>query len=101
MLKHELEIIALPTAFTLKTGQAHWDPLTRTRAIENQCYFIAACQTGTHENGRQTYGHSLIIDPWGKIINCLPDQIGTVSAEIDLVKLREIRQAFPVIKHKK
>jgi nitrilase len=99
MLKQDVEIIALPTAFTLKTGQAHWEVLTRARAIENQCYLIAACQTGTHENGRQTYGHSLIIDPWGKILNCLPDTIGTVTADINLLKLQEIRQTFPTIKH--
>lgn len=93
------EIFALPAAFTAKTGKPHWEILTRARAIENLCYFVGACQTGTQPNGREVYGHSLIIDPWGKIINLLPEEIGTVTAEIDLDDLRKIRREFPVLSH--
>jgi predicted amidohydrolase len=95
------EIIAIPTAFTVKTGEAHWEVLTRARAIENFCYVIASCQTGTHENGRATYGHSMIIDPWGTVLACLPDEPGVISAEISLDHLKELRNNFPVHQHRK
>jgi predicted amidohydrolase len=96
-----VEIIAVPTAFTVKTGQAHWEVLTRARAIENFCYVIGACQTGAHENGRETYGHSLIIDPWGTILACLPDNPGVITADISLETLHQIRNDFPVHQHRK
>lgn len=95
------EIFAIPAAFTVKTGQAHWEILSRSRAIENFCYVVGACQTGTHRNGRQTYGHSLIINPWGEIINSLADGIGVITAEVDLEKLRQIRKDMPIADHQK
>lgn len=95
------EIIALPTAFTVKTGQAHWEVLTRARAIENFCYVVGACQTGLHANGRETYGHSLIIDPWGTVLNTLPTEPGVITAEISLPLLQQIRHDFPVHQHRK
>lgn len=95
------EIFTIPAAFTIKTGQAHWEVLTRSRAIENFCYVIGACQTGTHTNGRNTYGHSLIINPWGEIISTLADGMGVITAEIDLNKLRQIRKNIPVADHQK
>lgn len=93
------EIFAIPAAFTVKTGQAHWEILSRSRAIENFCYVVGACQAGTHRNGRQTYGHSLIINPWGEIINSLADGIGVITAEVDLEKLRQIRKNMPIADH--
>ncbi len=95
------ELIAVPTAFTVKTGQAHWEVLMRARAIENFCYLIGACQTDTHENGRKTYGHSLIIDPWGTVLNCLPSGTGLVEAEVSLEYLKQLRADFPVHTHRR
>jgi len=95
------EIFALPTAFTVPTGQAHWEVLTRARAIENFCYLIAACQTGTHDSGRKTYGHSEIVEPWGTVITHLDQGKGVIVADIDLEKLHQIRKKIPVDKHRK
>jgi predicted amidohydrolase len=96
-----VEIIALPTAFTFTTGAAHWDILVRARAIENLAYLAAACQTGTHPNQRKTYGHSMIVNPWGEVMTSLADNSGIISAEIDLEYLRQLRQDFPVLRHRK
>jgi deaminated glutathione amidase len=76
------EIFTIPAAFTIKTGQAHWEVLTRSRAIENFCYVIGSCQTGIHHNGRKTYGHSLIINPWGEIISSLSDGMGVIQLKL-------------------
>lgn len=95
------DIIALPTAFTVKTGQAHWEVLVRARAIENFCYLIGACQTGTHENARKTYGHSLIVDPWGSILACLPAEPGFIQADLSLDYIKQLRSAFPVHQHRR
>lgn len=95
------EIFAIPAAFTMKTGKAHWEVLARSRAIENFCYVVGACQTGVHKNGRSTYGHSLIINPWGEIINSIADGVGVITAEIDLEYLRKVRQEIPVGTHQK
>ena len=95
------EIFAVPAAFTEKTGAAHWELLTRTRAVENQCYLIAAAQGGTHSSGRKTFGHSFIVDPWGKIIASLPTGIGIITAEIDFNYLKTIRKNFPIREHQK
>ena len=91
------ELITVPAAFTYTTGEAHWETLLRTRAIENQCYVIAAAQTGTHPNGKRTYGHSMIIDPWGVILDQKVDGNGFVIAEIDLFYLTHIRQILPAL----
>ncbi|MCK5872532.1 MAG: carbon-nitrogen hydrolase family protein [Methylococcales bacterium] len=95
------EIFIIPAAFTAKTGEAHWDVLLRARAIENLCYVIAPNQGGFHANGRQTYGHSMIVDPWGKILGCHKTGAGVVCADIDLIKLQKIRKNFPVLTHKR
>ena len=95
------EIIALPAAFTVPTGLAHWDILVRARAIENQLYMVAAAQTGMHANGRQTYGHSMIVNPWGEVTASLATEKGVISAEVDLHFLRQIRQDFPALKHRR
>lgn len=98
---HGAEIIAIPTAFTQKTGEAHWEVLTRARAIENFCYVLGSCQTGIHGNNRKTFGHSLIIGPWGEILAILPEKNGAIVSEIDLELLHQIRKDFPVHQHRK
>lgn len=95
------EIIVVPAAFTASTGKAHWDVLLRARAIENLCYVVASAQGGYHVNGRETYGHSMIIDPWGTILDRLPQGSGYVIAEIDIKKVNEIRKNFPVLENRK
>ena len=95
------ELISVPSAFTKTTGQAHWEVLLRARAIANQCYVIAPNQCGQHSENRQSFGHSLIVDAWGKVLGCLEDEPGVICAEIDLAKLAEIRQRMPVIQHQR
>jgi len=96
-----MEICVLPSAFTNLTGRAHWEPLLRARAIENLCYMIAPDQGGYHKNGRETYGDSMIVDPWGVVLNRLPHGTGVVVSDVDLEKLRKTRQNFPALKHKR
>ena len=93
------EILTYPSAFTVPTGLAHWKVLMRARAIENQCYVIAAAQVGKHNEKRSSFGHSLIVDPWGKVIACASDKVGVITAEIDLEYLRKIRAEMPIINH--
>lgn len=95
------EIISLPAAFTVPTGEAHWEVLTRARAIEGFGYLIGACQTGTHSSGRQTYGHSVIVDPWGAVLACLPKAEGILTADIDLGKVSAARNKIPVLQHQR
>ncbi len=85
----------------MKTGRAHWEVLARSRAIENFSWVIGACQTGVYQNGRSTYGHSLIINPWGEVIASLTDGEGLIMAEIDLEMMRKIRRDIPVAAHQK
>jgi deaminated glutathione amidase len=97
------QMIALPAAFTLQTGKDHWDVLCRARAIETQAYICAPAQNGTHVAGtetRQTYGHSLVVDPWGHVIAKASDGIGIVSARIDLDRVKKVRAQIPVAQHK-
>lgn len=101
MLQEGVEIIALPSAFTAITGKAHWETLVRSRAIENLCYVIASAQGGYHANGRETYGDSMIVDPWGVVLDRLHHGSGVVIADIDLERLRDIRRNFPVLEHRK
>jgi len=100
MHDREVECIILPAAFTDTTGKAHWDILVRARAIENQVYLIAAAQTGVHENGRKTYGHSMIVDPWGRVKANLLEEEGVIISEIDLAYLQKMREEFPVLLHR-
>lgn len=95
------EILAVPAAFTVPTGQAHWHVLLRARAIEAGCFVIAAAQVGTHEDGRATYGHSLVIDPWGEVLLDMGEAPGVGFAEIDLDRLRDIRARIPALKHRR
>lgn len=96
------EVIAVPSAFPVKTGEAHWKLLTRTRAVENFCYVIGACQGGTHDSGRITYGHTLIVEPWGSVIEeAVEPGNAVICANIDLEKVQTIRASMPVNKHQK
>ena len=95
------ELFAVPAAFTSTTGKAHWEVLMRARAIENFSYVIGACQVGEHPGKRFTFGHSIIINPWGEIIAQLDEDIGIISAEINLDYLYEIRKKIPVKSHQK
>jgi deaminated glutathione amidase len=98
---HNVDAIILPAAFLYHTGQDHWEVLLRARAIENQCYVIAAGQGGVHENGRHTFGHSMIINPWGKIIAVLKNGIGIVSETINKEFIAEIRMQLPALDNRK
>jgi deaminated glutathione amidase len=91
------EWLAMPAAFTVPTGLAHWEPLLRARAIENQCYVVAPAQWGTHSSGRETYGDTIIIDYWGQVLSRMAKGTGVITADIDLTKLSESRQRFPAL----
>ncbi len=95
------EVFILPSAFIDCTGEAHWEVLCRARAIENQAYFIAANQTGEHPTGRKSHGHSMVIDCWGKVIDCLEAGEGVVITEIDLNYLQSVRSSVPVHAHRR
>ena len=94
------ELISNGAAFTQRTGEAHWQPLLRARAIETQCYMLAAAQGGVHGK-RQTYGHSMIVNPWGEVLGQLDTGAGHVGAEIDLDYVNELRQAMPIDQHRR
>ncbi len=100
MLDQGMELLALPSAFTAITGSAHWETLVRARAIENLCYVMAAGQGGYDFNGRETYGHSMIVDPWGQVMNELANGSGLVCANVDLDRLHNIRRTFPCLDHR-
>lgn len=93
------ELFTVPSAFTAVTGVAHWEVLLRARAIENLCYVIAPNQGGLHENGRQTYGHSMIVEPWGKVVAQQENGVGMLTADIDLQRLQQLRRQFPCNDH--
>ena len=93
------EIIAVPSAFTKQTGEAHWNVLMRARAIENGCYVMAAAQGGMHENGRSTYGHSLVVSPWGEVLAEGGEDPCVIFADIDLAASAEARARIPALKH--
>jgi nitrilase len=97
---HGAQVFVLPSAFTAPTGRAHWETLLRARAIENLCHMIAPAQSGFHPNGRETFGDSMIVDYWGRILARLPRGRGCVSAEIDLVRQAEVRKSFPALLHR-
>lgn len=100
MLEQGLQAIALPAAFTAATGRAHWETLLRARAIENLSWVIAAAQGGRHANGRETWGASMVVDPWGRVVDRLDTGPGVVIADIDLHRQAEIRRAFPALDHR-
>ena len=97
----EIDLIVLPAAFTETTGLAHWEVLLRARAVENQCYIVASAQGGLHPTGRRTFGNSMIVDPWGKVLARMDKGAGVVFAEIDPARIAEVRKSLPALKHKK
>jgi nitrilase len=101
LMRPPCDVIAVPSAFTHTTGLAHWEVLLRARAIENQCYVLAAAQGGTHENGRRTFGHSLIVDPWGEVLACRDEGEGVVMAEIDAARIAQVRRQLPALAHRR
>ena len=94
------DVLLLPAAFTYTTGKAHWELLLRARAVENQCYVVAAAQGGEHESGRRTFGHSMIVDPWGEVLAVLPEGEGVVVADLDGARLQSVRTRLPALKHR-
>jgi predicted amidohydrolase len=101
MARMGMEILVIPSAFTAETGAAHWELLLRARAVENLCYIIAPNQGGFHINGRKTFGHSMIVDPWGVVLDCHKTGGGFIVADIDLERLEKVRTAFPVLQHRR
>lgn len=94
------DLLVIPAAFTETTGRAHWEILLRARAIENQCYVLAVAQGGRHENGRETHGNSMLIDPWGEIIDRRPKGPGIVIGDLDHARIKEVRASLPALKHR-
>jgi nitrilase len=95
-----LDLIVVPAAFTYTTGKAHWQTLLAARAIENQCYVLASAQGGEHENGRRTWGHSMLIDPWGAVVDELPEGEGVVVGVVDSAKIVAVRESLPALSHR-
>lgn len=93
------DFLSIPSAFTVPTGRAHWHVLQRARAIENACFVFAPAQWGEHAEGRKTYGHSLIVDPWGEVLADGGEEVGFVTAEIDPAKIAEARRMVPALRH--
>ena len=96
-----VETIAVPAAFTVPTGRAHWEILLRARAIEAQAFIVAAAQSGRHEDGRETYGHSLVVGPWGEVLLDMGEAVGVEFAEIDLDRVAEVRRRVPALEHRR
>ncbi|WP_368639303.1 carbon-nitrogen hydrolase family protein [Castellaniella ginsengisoli] len=96
----DVRLMVLPAAFTWTTGSVHWEVLLRARAIENQCYVLASAQGGLHENGRRTWGHSMLIDPWGDILDCLPEGPGVAAGMLDAGRLAAVRESLPALRHR-
>jgi predicted amidohydrolase len=95
------DVIALPAAFTVPTGRAHWQVLLRARAIEAELFMVAAAQAGRHEDGRETYGHSMVVDPWGEVLVEMDGEPGLAFAEIDLARIADVRARIPVHQHRR
>jgi deaminated glutathione amidase len=101
LLDQGAEFVAMPSAFTAQTGQAHWDVLLRARAIENQMFMLAAAQGGFHLNGRETYGHSALVDPWGRVVAQLGRNPGVLVADLACDCVGRIRKLFPAVEHRR
>jgi len=95
------DVLSVPAAFTYTTGQAHWELLLRARAVENQCYVLAAAQGGTHENGRRTWGHSMVVDSWGEVLAVREEGEGVVVAELDPARIAQVRLQLPALAHRR
>jgi predicted amidohydrolase len=96
----DMALAVVPAAFTARTGRAHWETLLRARAIENQCYVLAAAQTGEHPGGRRTWGHSMLVDPWGEIVAVQADGEGVVVGDVDPSRITNVRARLPALSHR-
>ena len=94
------DLIIVPSAFTYTTGEAHWEILLRARAIENQCYVLAPAQGGRHQNGRRTWGHTMLIDPWGEVLQVLPEGAGVVAGTLQRQRIADVRRSLPALTHR-
>jgi len=101
LMQPPCDLICVPSAFTHTTGQAHWELLLRARAVENQCVVLAPAQGGRHENGRRTWGHSMIVDPWGEVLALRAEGEGVVLAEVDAARRDEVRTQLPALRHRR
>ena len=101
LAESDADVIAVPAAFTVPTGRAHWHVLLRARAIEAGLFVVAAAQVGRHEDGRQTFGHSLVVDPWGEILLDMGEQSGIGFADIDLKRISDVRSRIPALNHRR
>lgn len=101
LMEPPCDLLVVPAAFTYVTGSAHWELLLRARAVENQCYVMAPAQGGRHENGRRTYGHSMVVDPWGEVLACRDAGAGVVIAELDRTRLEQVRRQLPALEHRR
>ena len=101
LAESDADVISVPAAFTVPTGKAHWHILLRARAIEAGLFVVAAAQVGRHEDGRQTFGHSLVVDPWGEVLLDMGDQPGVGFADIDLKRISDVRSRIPALNHRR
>ena len=99
--KEDIDVVCMPAAFTSVTGKAHWEHLIKARAIENLVYFAASAQGGYHVSGRETFGHSIIVNPWGETLDIIKNSSGVIISSIDLNSLNKLRKNFPCLSHKK
>jgi len=101
LMQPPCDLLCVPSAFTYTTGQAHWELLLRARAVENQCFVLAPAQGGSHENGRRTWGHSMIVDPWGEVLALQAEGEGLVMATVDAARLAAVRSQLPALSHRR
>jgi predicted amidohydrolase len=101
LVEHGAQVLLVPSAFTVPTGRDHWEVLLRARAIENQCFVVAAAQWGAHNPARHSYGRSMVIDPWGTVLCTVPDGEGFALAELDFARQDEIRRRLPALRHRR
>jgi predicted amidohydrolase len=101
LMQPPCDLLCVPSAFTYTTGQAHWELLLRARAVENQCVVLAPAQGGHHENGRRTWGHSMIVDPWGEVLALQAEGEGVVLASVDAQRLEAVRTQLPALRHRR
>jgi deaminated glutathione amidase len=101
LMQPPCDLLVVPAAFTWPTGQAHWELLLRARAVENQCYVVASAQGGRHENGRRTWGHTMVVDPWGTVLAVQDEGEAVVLATLDAAVLARVRQQLPALEHRR
>ena len=101
LMQPPCDLVCVPAAFTYTTGRAHWELLLRARAVENQCYVLAAAQGGTHLNGRRTWGHSMVVDPWGEVVAVCEEGEGVVVADVDPARIAQVRLQLPALAHRR